>query len=53
MFSLLYNFQGSPDGANPAAALTFDAGELYGTTQFGGTSQTCQGGCGTAFELSP
>ncbi len=30
------------------------AGNLYGTTQLGGTSQNCQGlGCGTVYELSP
>ncbi len=30
------------------------AGNLYGTTQLGGTSQNCQAlGCGTVYELSP
>jgi hypothetical protein len=50
---LLYAFTGSPDGAYPAAPLIFDNGSLYGTTQVGGTGQSCQGGCGTVFEVSP
>jgi hypothetical protein len=52
--TVLYTFQGSPDGANPAGQLIFDkAGAIYGTTQYGGTGQVCQGGCGTVFEVSP
>jgi uncharacterized repeat protein (TIGR03803 family) len=34
--------------------VTFDtAGNLYGTTQFGGLLSLCENGCGTVFELSP
>ena len=54
--TLLYSFQGMPsDGAQPAAGLIFDgAGNLYGTTSAGGIdSGFCEGGCGTAFDLSP
>ena len=51
--AILYTFQGSPDGAGPAARLIFNAGNLYGTTQAGGAAQTCQGGCGTVYELAP
>jgi hypothetical protein len=52
--AILYTFQGSPDGAGPAAGLIFNAmGNLYGTTQGGGTGQACQGGCGTVYEVSP
>jgi hypothetical protein len=52
--SVLYEFSGSPDGGYPAARLTFDkAGNLYSTTSLGGTAQSCQGGCGTVFKVSP
>jgi len=45
--TVLYRFQG-PDGAGPAAGLILDAaGNLYGTTAFGGTHD------GTVFQLSP
>ncbi|HLY06961.1 MAG TPA: choice-of-anchor tandem repeat GloVer-containing protein [Rhizomicrobium sp.] len=52
----LYNFRGS-DGSYPDAAMIADkAGNLYGTTNTGGTgacSQNGVSGCGTVFELSP
>ena len=52
--SVLYGFTGSPSGAYPAARLAFDkAGSLYSTTPLGGTAQSCQGGCGTVFKVSP
>lgn len=44
----LYTFHGA-DGANPVGGLVFDqAGNLYGTTEYGGA-----GNGGTVFELSP
>jgi uncharacterized repeat protein (TIGR03803 family) len=44
----LYSFTGQNDGSNPAAALLIDAGgDLYGTTEYGGSY-----GAGTVFELS-
>jgi hypothetical protein len=47
----IYQFKASLDGANPESGLILDqAGNLYGTTMLGGSSQEC---CGTAFELSP
>ncbi|MGA2174949.1 MAG: choice-of-anchor tandem repeat GloVer-containing protein [Verrucomicrobiota bacterium] len=47
-YTLLYNFAGSPDGAEPAAPLLQDRyGTLYGTTQYGGTN-----GDGTIFSLA-
>jgi hypothetical protein len=46
---VLYGFTGPPDGATPGAGLVPDKyGNLYGTTQMGGTG-TC--GCGTVFEV--
>lgn len=55
-FKALYAFQGGTDGATPAGRLVLDgAGNLYGTTNAGGTSVNyCTGlvpGCGTVFEL--
>ncbi len=51
--SVLYSFTGSADGGQPSAGLIFDAaGNLYGTTNFGG-SGNCSLGCGTAFKLTP
>jgi uncharacterized repeat protein (TIGR03803 family) len=45
---VLHRFEG-PDGANPAAAVTFDgSGNLYGTTYNGGANND-----GVAFELTP
>jgi hypothetical protein len=50
---VLYGFTGSPDGGHPAASLIFDkTGNLYSTTESGGTGQLCQGGCGTVFGVS-
>src|ERR1039458_9150522 len=50
---VLHNFNDNgtgADGANPYAGLVFDgAGNLYGTTQSGGTNS----GWGTVFELTP
>jgi uncharacterized repeat protein (TIGR03803 family) len=51
--TVLHTFSGG-DGANPSTALLFDQqGNLYGATENGGTSDVCDGGCGTVFELSP
>src|SRR5271165_443975 len=47
--TVLYNFTGGSDGANPVSSLTSDgAGNFYGTTMYGGAF-----GGGTVFELSP
>jgi uncharacterized repeat protein (TIGR03803 family) len=51
--TVLHTFGGG-DGSGPDSVLLFDAqGNLYGTTALGGTSDVCDGGCGTVFELSP
>ena len=49
----LYVFQGSPnDGSYPSANLYRDAaGNLFGTTRYGGSSACQPLGCGAAFEL--
>lgn len=47
--TVLYDFKGTPDAANPYGGLIFDkAGSLYGTTYFGGGA-----GMGTVFALVP
>ncbi len=50
--TILYSFGVYPDGEWPSGGLTMDAeGNIYGTTQEGGTSTSCWGGCGTVFKL--
>jgi len=51
----IYQFQGGSDGADPNAALVFDAaGNLFSTTDIGGGSCSVSSlGCGVVFELSP
>jgi uncharacterized repeat protein (TIGR03803 family) len=50
----LYSFSGGNDGSGPQGTLVADtAGNLYGTTYYGGGSNQCGGGCGTVFELTP
>lgn len=53
--TVLYGFQGMPDGARPAGSLIMDAaGNLYGTTGFGGNScEFSVYGCGVVFRLAP
>ncbi len=52
--SVIYNFQGGEDGADPVSALIVDKqGALYGTSDTGG-GYGCYGpGCGTVFKLTP
>ena len=58
---VLYNFcslTNCTDGASPMAGLIFDAaGNLYGTTAYGGGRKYCSenldGSCGVVFELTP
>jgi uncharacterized repeat protein (TIGR03803 family) len=51
--TILNRFRRSDRGIAPQAPLLFDpAGNLYGTTIYGG-SPACANGCGTVFELVP
>ncbi len=50
--TILHNFTGGADGANPSARLKVVNGVLYGTTYAGGTGTNCSGGCGTVFKIS-
>lgn len=47
--TLLYKFQGGNDGANPTAGLVNIKGTLYGTTYYGGGTNTY----GTVFAIAP
>lgn len=53
--TVLYRFPGGADGSSPEAGLVQDAaGNLYGTTAFGG-DLSCDppNGCGVVFKLTP
>jgi uncharacterized repeat protein (TIGR03803 family) len=51
---VLHRLEGGSGGEAPQDSLIFDtAGNLYGTTEFGGGSGCGGLGCGTVFELSP
>jgi uncharacterized repeat protein (TIGR03803 family) len=53
-YKVLHRFAGGKDGGGPTGSLILDAaGNLYGTTQQGGGSINCSGGCGTVFKLKP
>jgi uncharacterized repeat protein (TIGR03803 family) len=45
-FTVLHNFTGGSDGANPQGGLIFSGSTLYGTTIYGGTA-----GAGTVFAI--
>ena len=49
---VLHSFSGGQDGNEPQSGLVLDAsGNLYGTTDEGGSLNCARGGCGTVFEL--
>jgi uncharacterized repeat protein (TIGR03803 family) len=53
--TVLHSFRGTGgDGANPVAPLIMDAaGNLYGTTEYGGLYSCGPDGCGTVFKIDP
>lgn len=54
--SVLHQFGGGSDGSGPTAGMVLDqAGNLYGTTVYGGreTAVCGRSGCGTVFRLAP
>ena len=53
--TILYSFGAKAhDASISRAPLVLDAkGNLYGTTTYGGTSNRCNGTCGTVFKLAP
>jgi uncharacterized repeat protein (TIGR03803 family) len=53
-YAVLYRFQGGADGSRPLGGVVRDAaGNLYGTTERGGGSTGCPGGCGVVFKVDP
>ncbi|MBZ5719008.1 MAG: hypothetical protein LAO03_01365 [Acidobacteriia bacterium] len=50
---VIYAFQDGADGLYPHSGLTAFRGNLYGTTEEGGTCTFANHGCGTVYELSP
>jgi uncharacterized repeat protein (TIGR03803 family) len=53
VLTTLHRFEGT-DGATPSDGLIQATdGNLYGTTEQGGTSTACSFGCGTVFKITP
>jgi len=50
-----HSFAGFPDdGSTPQGGVVFDsAGNLYGTTEFGGTDSSCYYRCGAVYKITP
>lgn len=51
--NILYRFTGGADGASPVAVTRDGAGNLYGTTNSGGSCSSFSSGCGVIFQLTP
>src|SRR5256885_1196102 len=51
-YTVLHKFTGAPtDGSVPFSAVIRDAaGNLYATTEYGGTSTACNNGCGVVYK---
>ncbi len=53
-FTVVYTFTGFADGGGSRSNVVFDsAGNLYGTTEYGGQGPCPYFGCGVVFELDP
>jgi len=53
-FTAVYTFTGFTDGGGSRSNVIFDsAGNLYGTTEYGGQGPCSYFGCGVVFELDP
>jgi len=54
-FTTIYQFTGGPGGSQLSGGLTLGIdGNFYGTTYDGGTpSNSCPGGCGTIYKMTP
>jgi uncharacterized repeat protein (TIGR03803 family) len=51
--TVLYQFAGGADGRYPNAGVVLDgAGNLYGTTEYGGDF-SCPGSCGVVYKIDP
>jgi uncharacterized repeat protein (TIGR03803 family) len=51
--TILHTFSGK-DGMVPSSGLVRDAaGNLYGTAPRGGSTETCDSGCGVVFKITP
>jgi uncharacterized repeat protein (TIGR03803 family) len=49
----VYNFTGGRNGEFPSGIVLDGNGSIFGTTAVGGTSDSCEQGCGLAFEITP
>ncbi len=52
----LHDFTGGADGSGPLGTMALDTdGNLYGTSQYGGTGGSCEfgNGCGVAWKITP
>jgi uncharacterized repeat protein (TIGR03803 family) len=51
--TVLHSFSGISDGGNPHELILDPAGNLYGTTQYGGPGTCTYYGCGVVYKLTP
>ena len=53
-YKVLYTFRGGADGGQPYAGVILDdAGNLYGTTQYGGLNNCFGQACGVVYKVDP